>query len=62
MNVSVIDSTESYLELMKSLFDFNKIMGMLNRNDFSMCIDGMHGAAGPYVYKTFIDELGLSEE
>ena len=26
-----------------------------------MCFDGMHGAAGPYARRIFIDELGLSE-
>jgi len=60
--VSVIDSTEAYVTLMKSLFDFNQIKSLLARSDFSLCIDGMSGVAGPFAKHIFLRELGVSEE
>lgn len=56
--MSVIDSTEAYTTLMKSLFNFEQIRALLQRSDFSIRIDGMHGVAGPYAHKIFVEELG----
>jgi len=46
--VSVVSNSDQYVELMKKLFDFDKIKALLARPDFSMCFDGMHGVGGPY--------------
>mmetsp|Transcript_28041 Transcript_28041/g.37447 ORF Transcript_28041/g.37447 Transcript_28041/m.37447 type:complete len:143 (+) Transcript_28041:577-1005(+) len=57
--VKVIDNTEAYVALMKQLFDFEQIRTLLQRSDFSIRFDGMHGVAGPYARKVFVDELGV---
>ena len=57
--VHIVDSTDTYTELMKSLFNFEQIQALLSRNDFSMCIDGMHGVSGPYATRIFNRELGV---
>lgn len=62
MSISVVDPADAYITLMKELFDFNQIKALLQRSDFEMCFDGMHGAAGPYANKIFVDELGCSAE
>ncbi|TRY53062.1 Phosphoglucomutase [Cryptosporidium tyzzeri] len=59
--VEVIDTSEDWLKLMKKIFDFQKIQNLLNRKDFKMAFDSMHGVAGPYARKLFIDEFGLPE-
>ena len=59
--VHVIDSTEAYVELMRELFDFDKLKQFLNRPDFKMIFDGMHGASGPYAKKIFGDIFGVSD-
>ncbi|CAJ1951980.1 unnamed protein product [Cylindrotheca closterium] len=59
--VEVISSTENHVTLLKSIFDFDAIRGLLDRNDFSMVYDAMHGVNGPYAKKVFVDELGQPE-
>ena len=34
------------------------IKALLQRDDFKLLIDGMHGVAGPYAQKIFVEELG----
>lgn len=46
---------------MKSIFDFSAIKALLDRPDFSMVYDAMHGVNGPYVKKVFVEELGQPE-
>ena len=60
--VTVVDNTEAYTALMKSLFDFDAIRGLLARPDFSMRFDGMHGVSGPYANRIFTGELGVPAE
>lgn len=57
--VQVIDNTDAYTALMKSLFDFEQIRSLLQRSDFSILFDGMHGVAGPYARRVFVEELGV---
>ena len=59
--VSVVDNSAQYVELMQSLFDFREIRNLINRKDFKMCFDGMHGVAGPYARKIFGDIFGVSD-
>ncbi|KAH8740280.1 hypothetical protein FG386_001555 [Cryptosporidium ryanae] len=58
--VEVIDTVEDWLSIMKNIFDFNKIKSFLSRSDFNMVFDSLHGVAGPYAKRLFIDEFGLS--
>lgn len=60
-NVEVIDSTEAHVALLKSIFDFAAIKALLDRDDFSMVYDTMHGVNGPYAKKVFVDILGQPE-
>lgn len=57
--VSVIDATEDYVEMMRSIFDFDQLQKLLARKDFSLCFDGMHGVSGPYARKIFVDILAV---
>lgn len=59
--VSVVDNADQYVELMKSLFNFDQIKAFLSRPDFEMCFDGMHGVAGPYAMKIFGDIFGVKD-
>lgn len=73
LTVEVVDSVDTYLELMKSLFDFNK-MKELVKNGFKLrvdCLSGsvaiflavaqiLPGVAGPYAKRIFVDELGAN--
>lgn len=59
--VEVISATENHVNLLKSIFDFTSIKALLDREDFSMVYDAMHGVNGPYVKKVFVEELGQSE-
>ena len=59
--VTVMDNADFYVDLMKSLFDFDSIKRLLDRPDFTMCFDGMHGVAGPYAKKIFGDIFGVQE-
>lgn len=62
VNIEVIDSTESHVNLLKSVFDFKSIKSLLDRPDFSMVYDAMYGVNGPYIKKVLIEELGQSAE
>ncbi len=61
VTVEVIDTTEESVKLLKSIFDFGAIKALLDRPDFSMVYDSMHGVNGPYARTVFVDELGQSE-
>ena len=56
--IKVVENVECYVDLMKKEFDFKVIQGLLNRSDFKMVFDSMHGAAGPYAKAIFGRELG----
>lgn len=59
--VSVVDNTQGYTKMMKTLFDFDSIKNLLERSDFKMCFDGMHGVAGPYATKILGEIFGVKE-
>lgn len=61
VTVHVIDSTEDYTEMFKSLFDFDSLKAFVNRPEFKMLFDGMHGASGPYAQKIFGTIFGVPE-
>ena len=62
VNVEVISSTEEHIKLLKTAFDFSAIKALLDRPDFSMVYDTMHGVNGPYAKAAFVGELGQSED
>ena len=59
--VNVVDTCQLYVEQMKTLFDFDALKKLAQRNDFSILFDGMHGAAGPYATKILGEILGVPE-
>jgi len=59
--VEVINSTATHVSLLKSIFDFEAIKRLLDRPDFSIIYDSMHGVNGPYARAVLIDELGQPE-
>jgi phosphoglucomutase len=44
--VEVISSTDSHVKLLKTIFDFDAIKTLLDRKDFTMVYDSMHGVNG----------------
>mmetsp|Transcript_6263 Transcript_6263/g.7069 ORF Transcript_6263/g.7069 Transcript_6263/m.7069 type:complete len:577 (+) Transcript_6263:75-1805(+) len=58
-SVEIIDSTEDYYKKMAELFDLDAIKTFLQRSDFKMIYDSMHGVAGPYAKKIFGEILGV---
>jgi phosphoglucomutase len=58
MNVSVIDPVADYAELLESLFDFDRIAGLLARPEFRMRFDAMHAVNGPYAHAILEGRLG----
>ncbi|BAP16964.1 alpha-D-glucose phosphate-specific phosphoglucomutase [cyanobacterium endosymbiont of Epithemia turgida] len=58
MEVEVIDSIAPYLELMQTLFDFDKIKTLFSLGSFRMCMDSLHAVTGPYARALFEKCLG----
>ena len=58
MAVSVIDPVTDYAELLESLFDFDRIAGLLARPEFRMRFDAMHAVNGPYAHAILEGRLG----
>jgi len=59
--VEVIPATKNHIDLLKAIFDFDAIKALLDRDDFTMTYDSMHGVNGPYAKAAFVDELGQPE-
>jgi phosphoglucomutase len=57
MTVEVIDSVKDYAELMRSLFDWERIR-LLLQSGFRFCFDAMHAVTGGYAQEIFINQLG----
>ncbi|GBF80063.1 alpha-D-glucose phosphate-specific phosphoglucomutase [Aphanothece sacrum] len=58
MEVEVMDSVVPYVELMQTLFDFDKIKDLLSSGKFRMCMDSLHAVTGPYAHALFEKYLG----
>ncbi|XP_036383077.1 phosphoglucomutase-like protein 5 [Megalops cyprinoides] len=57
--VEIVDSVEVYLNMLRGIFDFNAIKGLLTGpNQLKIRIDAMNGVMGPYVRRILCDELG----
>jgi len=56
--VEVIDPVSDYLDLVKKVFDFDLIKGLLSREDFAIKFDAMHAITGAYAKPILVDALG----
>ncbi|ORZ17025.1 hypothetical protein BCR42DRAFT_374046 [Absidia repens] len=60
--IEVIDGVTDYIDMLKSIFDFDAIKDFFNSNkNYKVLFDGMNGVTGPYGYRLFVEELGLPE-
>lgn len=59
MDVEVVDEADAYVEMMKTVFDFDAIKTLLARADFSFVYDAMHGVGGPYATRIFGGQFGV---
>ncbi len=46
---------EDYLKLLRKIYDFSALSALLRRPDFKFAFDGMHGVAGPYAKRIFVE-------
>ncbi len=58
MQISVIDPVADYVDLMKQIFDFDRIHQLFNSGMFRMSFDAMHAITGPYAVEIFEHLLG----
>ncbi|EPY83519.1 hypothetical protein CB1_000557002 [Camelus ferus] len=57
--VEIVDPVDIYLNLLRTIFDFNAIKSLLTGpGQLKIRVDAMHGVMGPYVRKVLCDELG----
>uniref|UniRef100_A0A7N8X5R5 Phosphoglucomutase-1-like n=1 Tax=Mastacembelus armatus TaxID=205130 RepID=A0A7N8X5R5_9TELE len=57
--VEIVDSVESYANLLRNIFDFAALKELLSgENHIKIRLDAMHGVVGPYVKKILCEELG----
>ena len=59
MSVEVIDPVADYLDLMRSLFDFDALRALF-ASGFRLAFDAMHAVTGPYAHAIFERELGAA--
>jgi len=59
--VTIIDPFDSYLDSLKSCFDFEGLKKFCQRDGVSILFDGMHGAGGPFAQRVLVEELGLPD-
>jgi phosphoglucomutase len=57
-SIEVIDPVADYAELMKQLFDFERIHQLFNSGLFQMHFDAMHAVTGPYAKRIIEGILG----
>ncbi|KAL9064988.1 MAG: hypothetical protein Q9157_007640 [Trypethelium eluteriae] len=58
IEVEIIDSTKDYVDMLKSIFDFDLIKSFLSQHtDFKILFDGLSGVTGSYGVDIFEKEL-----
>lgn len=61
--VEIVDSVSNYVELMKEIFDFNKLKAFVSGpKPLKMRIDGLNGVTGPYIQEIFLNQLGATKD
>jgi len=60
-DIEIIDSTEDYFALMKTIFDFDAIKSYLTSSQREIILDSMNGVTGPYCAR-LVKDLGLMPE
>jgi phosphomannomutase len=60
--VEVIDGIDDYVELLKTIFDFEMLKSLVARPDFGCVYDAMNAVTGPYAKAILVDELGAQPE
>ena len=60
IEIIIANTTTHYVSEMKTLFDFDLIRSLFQRNDFSFVFDGLNGISGPYAIEIFHKEFGVS--
>lgn len=58
VTIEVVDPCDNYVDLMKSIFDFDLIKSLFQNKDFTFRFDALHGVTGPYALRIFGKELG----
>jgi len=58
----IFDPTENYVNMLKGIFDFDAIKKLGERDDFSFLFDALHGVAGAYAQRIFLQELGFPKD
>src|ERR1051326_7632522 len=60
LKVEIIHSTKDYVDMLKSIFDFDLIKDFLKQHqDFKILFDGLSGVTGSYGVDIFEKELGI---
>mmetsp|Transcript_8438 Transcript_8438/g.20281 ORF Transcript_8438/g.20281 Transcript_8438/m.20281 type:complete len:562 (+) Transcript_8438:198-1883(+) len=59
--VEVVDPVDTYLQLLKKVFDFDMLKAFLSRSDVSVIFDCMWAVTAAYAKPILCDELGLDE-
>jgi phosphoglucomutase len=60
--VEIIDSVSNYVQLMKEIFDFEKLKAFVSgAKPLKMRIDALNGVTGPYVREIFVNQLGATD-
>ncbi|KAF2453279.1 phosphoglucomutase-like protein [Lineolata rhizophorae] len=60
LEVEIISSIKDYVDMLKSIFDFDLIKSFLSQHsDFKVLFDGLSGVTGPYGVAIFEKELGI---
>lgn len=64
--VDVVDTTEAYVDFLKTIFDFPLINSFVHHQretkNWKLLFDGLNGVTGPYGRAIFSKELGLPED
>lgn len=60
--VEIISSTDDYIALLKTVFDFERISTLFKRPDFHFHFDAINGVSGAYAKRIFHDLLGAPME
>nr|XP_031864501.1 uncharacterized protein CI109_000416 [Kwoniella shandongensis]KAA5531573.1 hypothetical protein CI109_000416 [Kwoniella shandongensis] len=63
LKVTIVDPVSHYIQLLKSIFDFDMIKNWLHTTSPkpTVLFDALNGVTGPYGRAIFVDELGLDE-